>query len=471
MAAQQDNRYKEDFREAISTVDSSGKRIWVYPKKPNGKYYNSRKKLSYVLLVFLFVGPFIKIGGQPLLMLNVLERKFVIFGQLFLPHDFFIFVLTMIFGIIFIVLFTVVYGRLFCGWVCPQTIFMEMVFRRIEYWIEGDHNQQRKLDKAPWNSDKIFKRSAKYSLFFIVSFAIANTFLGYIVGGDKLIEMVTLPPTQNLTTFTALFIFTVVFYWVFAYLREQACTTICPYGRLQGVLLDKDSINVSYDFLRGEPRGKKRKKEENEAPKGDCIDCNLCVQVCPTGIDIRNGTQLECVNCTACIDACDAVMTKIDKPTGLIRYATHNEIENNKPFEFNVRMKAYTGVLTLLASVILFMLFSRSTTETTLLRAPGQLYYKTKEGSFRNLYKLKIVNKSHRDIPIKLVLTSHQDGEIIIVGEPEMVLEGESNIEEMVFIDLPPNALDGAKTKIEVDIYENENKIDHVSTSFLGPRS
>lgn len=352
---------RDAFRDKIATVDEEGKRNWVYPKKPKGTLYNWRKYLSYVLLAFFFGAPFIKINGEPLLMLNVIERKFVFFGQIFWPQDFYIFVIGTITFVVFIILFTVIYGRLFCGWVCPQTIFMEMVFRRIEYAIEGDFRKQQKLNQSAWTGEKIRKKALKHSVFFAISFLISNMFLTYIIGSDDWFELVTSPPHLHLGGLSAMLVFTGVFYGVFSYFREQVCTVVCPYGRLQGVLLDTKSIVVAYDFVRGEQRGRfKRRENREEKGKGDCIDCHACVDVCPTGIDIRNGTQLECVNCTACIDACDEIMDKVGFDRGLIRYASEENIREKKEFTFTPRMAAYSAVLGILISVFIMLLALRS---------------------------------------------------------------------------------------------------------------
>jgi cytochrome c oxidase accessory protein FixG len=291
----------ELFRDSIGTITKEGKRNWIFAKRPHGKLYNARTAVSIVYLIVFFTLPWIKIHGEPLFLFNLLERKFILFSVVFWPQDFFVFALAMLTFIVFIVLFTVVFGRVFCGWVCPQTIFMEMVFRRIEYWIEGDAEKQRRLSKQAWNMEKTLKRTTKFLAFFSLSFVIANYFLAYLIGMDNVLLYIREGIVQHIGVFAPLVAFTAVFFAVYWKFREQACLIVCPYGRLQGVMLDPNSIVVAYDYKRGEPRGKIRKNDAET--HGDCIDCLDCVKVCPTGIDIRNGTQLECVNCTACIDA------------------------------------------------------------------------------------------------------------------------------------------------------------------------
>src|SRR4030066_798824 len=316
----------ESFRDHIATITDEGKRKWIYPKKPSGKFYNARTIVSIFLILFLMIAPFIKVNGHPLLLLDILNRNFILFPIPFGPHDFHLFALAIIALAVFIILFTVIFGRVFCGWACPQTIFMEMVFRKIEYWIEGDSKDQRKLKSAPWTGIKFFKKFTKQIIFFGIAFIISNIFLSYIIGIDELIKIITDPPSEHLQGLFAITVFSGIFYFVFSNFREQACTIVCPYGRLQGVLLDRDSIVIAYDNVRGEPR-RKFKKDEGWDNRGDCIGGYQCMEVCPTGIDIRNGIQLECVNCTACIDACDDIMDKVNRPRGLIRYASQNSIE------------------------------------------------------------------------------------------------------------------------------------------------
>ena len=465
----------EQFRDSIGTINEEGKRAWVFPKKPSGKFYKYRTWVSYFLLSFLLLAPFVKINGNQFLLFNVLDRKFNIFGFTFWPQDFHLLVVSMIIGVVFIILFTVVFGRIFCGWICPQTIFLEMVFRKIEYWIEGDRGKQIRLAKQPWNKEKIKKRVTKWIIFFIISFIIANVFLAYLIGGDTVIEYVTGNPFHNISTLISLIIFTCVFYFVFVWFREQVCIIACPYGRLQGVLLDNKTINVAYDHVRGEGKLGRAKfnKKENRATtgKGDCIDCFQCVNVCPTGIDIRNGTQLECVNCTACIDECDHMMEKVGLPKGLIRYASEEEINTKKPFKFTARMKGYTAVLGILIAVLIGMLFLRNDVEATILRLPGQLYQHKEGNIISNVYTYKVINKTSKkfeDVSYKLI--SHK-GKIELVTHQNFEIPKQGLAEGTLFIEINASALKDDKEKIKIGVYNNNKLIETTTTNFLGPRS
>jgi cytochrome c oxidase accessory protein FixG len=460
--------YDEEFRDSISTVDAEGKRVWVYPKKPEGSFHNARILVTVVLLGLLFTGPFLSLNDNPMFLFNIFERKFILFGMPFWPQDFIILGIAMITFFVFIILFTVVFGRIWCGWACPQTLFMEMVFRKIEYWIEGDANQQRKLDKAPWNKEKIIKKGSKQLIFALISILIAHTLMAYLIGVDQVVEIVSQSPAENASGFMGLVVFTGIFYWVFSVFREQACTVVCPYGRLQGVLLDKESIVVAYDWLRGEPRGKLKKKKPEEE-KGDCIDCKLCVHVCPTGIDIRHGTQLECVNCTACIDVCDDVMTKIDKPKGLIRYDSYNGIKEKKALKFNARIIAYSVVLIGLLSLLTFLVFSRSDVEATILRVPGMLFQEQPNDRISNLYNIQFVNKTYEDVLLEVKLKDHPSGFVKRVGEEEVVIPGSQSIEGVFFVELPKSDLTERKTEVIIQLYWNGELFDELETNFLGP--
>ncbi len=456
-----------EFRDRIATIDDGGKRKWVYPRKPKGRFYEARSWFAYLLLALMFSGPFITINGRPLLLLNFIERKFIIFGMAFWPQDSFIFVLATLTIIVGIILFTVVFGRLFCGWVCPQTIFMEMVFRKIEYLIDGNANRQRKLNAQAWNAEKLFKRGLKHTLFWSLSFLIGNTFLAYIIGKDALFLIISEPVTDHLAGFSFMLIFTNLFYYVFAFFREQVCTQVCPYGRLQSVLLDDKSIVVAYDFVRGEKRGNPQKAGAEVL--GDCIDCNQCVEVCPTGIDIRNGTQLECVNCTACIDACDTVMDKVKRPRGLIRYDSFGGIKNGEKLELTFRNTGYSAILSLLMIFFVFLLMSRTDVETTILRSYGTLFQAVGDNHFTNLYTVKVLNKTFDEMPIRLELLN-PPGLLTMVGG-NLDIKGQDKSEGAFFIDLSGDLLKGTETKVEVAVFTNDRLIETVKTSFMGPRN
>jgi len=473
----------EEYRDSIATVDKSGKRVWIHPKKPKGWFYNARTWFSFALLALLFGIPFIKVNGEPLLLFNILERKFILFSIVFTPQDLHLFALAMVTLMVFIVLFTVVFGRIFCGWVCPQTIFMEMVFRKIEYWIDGDASQQRKLAAAPWTGEKIGKRALKYAIFFAIAVVIANTFLSYVIGVDEVEKIITEPISMHTGGFVAMLIFSAIFFFVFTYMREQVCLVVCPYGRLQGVLLVQDSIVVHYDYVRGEPRGKISKQAASPAvelpianqpaPKGDCVDCKLCVHVCPTGIDIRNGTQLECVNCTACIDACDSVMEKVNKPKGLIRYDSETGVKASRDPQykrkiFTTRVWAYTGVLIALIALQVFLFANRSEVETVILRTTGQLYQKI-DGGYNNLYNFEVINKTAQDITGIEFKIKNPGGKIKFVGDAGTVAPKQGLLKGVFFVEMPTESLESHKTKIEIEVWSNGKKVDEATTNFLGP--
>lgn len=403
-----------------------------------------------------------------MLLFNILERKFTIFGKVFWPQDMYLFALAIIVGIVFIILFTIIFGRLFCGWVCPQTIFMEMVFRRIEYLIEGDWTHQKKLDAAPWNREKIFKRVAKHSIFWIISFLIANTFLAYIISADELWKIQTDPLGQHIGGLISIVIFTTVFYLVFARLREQVCTTICPYGRLQGVLLDPNSMVVAYDHKRGENRAKFKKGEDRQAAgKGDCIDCNQCVHVCPTGIDIRNGTQLECINCTACIDACDHMMDSVGLEKGLIRFVSENGIKNRTRFQWTRRVKAYTALLISMMVILTVLLVTRKDFETYIMRQRGTTYQITDDGVVSNIFEINMLNKTKYDYDVKLELEG-VEGTIETVVK-SIKLKREAQLKERFIVKIPYTSIEDGKSIIYVKVLGNGKEIQTVKTKFIGP--
>ncbi|MDR3716392.1 MAG: cytochrome c oxidase accessory protein CcoG [Puia sp.] len=459
----------QSFRDHLATVDDAGHRKWIFAQRPKGRWYSIRTFISLGFFALFFSLPFVYIGGRPLFLFNIPAARFILFGKVFWPQDFFIFGLTMVTFIIFIILFTAAFGRLFCGWVCPQTIFMEMLFRKVEYLIEGDAAQQKILQKAPWTTGKILKKTAKHSVFFLLAFLIANIFLAYIIGSRDLWKIMTEPVGQHIAGLLSILIFSGVFYAVYAFFREQACTVVCPYGRLQSVLLDRNSMIVAYDHKRGEPREKfSRKAKTEEHIVGDCIDCFQCVKVCPTGIDIRNGTQMECVGCTACIDACDHMMEKVGRPTGLIRYASENGISTGEPLRYTLRMKFYTGLLCVLVIILAALLISRKDVDATIMRTPGMLYQERGKDSVSNLYSIKIANKTIRQIPLQLKLEDAA-GQVDIIGGGQIVVRKEDEGTGTFFVILPKQGIHGRKTRIRLGLYEGSRKMDEIQTNFLGP--
>ena len=451
-----------DFRSLHSTVNNKGKRNWVHALQPKGKLYQYRTYLSYVYVLLFFAMPFIRIDGNPLFQFNIPQGEFTFFGSLFTPQDFIMFGLGMIIFMLFIVIFTLIYGRFFCGWVCPQTIFMEMIFRKIEYFIEGDGNKQIINNAKKWTTELYVRKTIKHIVFLAVSFAISNTFLAYIIGTDQLFKIIADPLSAHIGGFIAIIFFTLVFYSVYAFVREIVCTVICPYGRLQGVLLDKNSIVVAYDYLRGEPRNKKKAAEG----AGDCIDCGMCVNVCPTNIDIRNGTQLECVNCTACIDACNMMMKKVNKPENLITFASENQIASGKKFEFTYRIKAYSGVLVVLMVLLGVLIVTRTTFDATILRVPGQGMQENTDGTISNLFRIKVTNKSNRDLPYRLVATD-PDVKIERIGQTLDTLKGRQLAEETFFIKVDSNKIKHRKEEYEIKLLSGDKVITTKKAIFI----
>ena len=463
----------QDFREHLATAHKDGRRRWVYAKQPAGKWYRWRTWMSWALIGAMFAGPFIRINGNPLLMFNIVERRFAILGHIFWPEDGIIFAVAMLTFFAGIMIFTTAFGRLWCGWTCPQTIMMEMVFRKLEYLIEGDAHQQRALDAAPWTAAKTAKKLLKHAVFFGLSFLIGNTLLSYIIGSDDLRHIIADDPKNHLVGLGAMVLFTLVFYAIFARFREQACTFICPYGRFQSALLDENTMVVAYDHKRGEQRAPWKRDQRLELrraeAKGDCVDCHQCVAVCPTGIDIRDGIQMECVNCTACIDACDAVMEKVGRPSGLIRYASLNGIQHGQPLRFTNRMKLYAGILTGLVSLFVFLVLTRADVQAIFLRAPGALFQQAGEGRISNLYTVKVINKTHRDLSVQFHL-DRDEGKVVVLGAKDFIVPGDQLAETSVLVELDPKHLTSSTTPLAIGVYADGKRIETVETAFIGPR-
>ncbi len=358
---------KQDLpKNRLATTDETGSRVYLYPAGVKGKYHSRKQWIHPLLMILFLVLPWIHVDGRQLLLLDISRREFFFFGLHFRAHDAPL-LLFLLLGFTFLIgLVTAIWGRLWCGWACPQTVFTEAIFRRLESWIEGNHRERKALDEGSLTKEKIAKKTLKWALFCLASLVITHSFLAYFVGSRDLLKMSLSPPTENWTSFLVILGTTAVVLFDFGWFREQFCVIMCPYGRFQSVMLDSQSLVVAYDTKRGEPR--------RGQGGGDCVDCYRCVQVCPTGIDIRRGLQMECVACTACIDACDEVMAKIKKPSGLIRYTTLTELAGRKPKHLNTRALAYSLLLFVCLSALGFLLWNKNFLDVTVLRAAGTPY-------------------------------------------------------------------------------------------------
>ncbi len=464
-----DPNYKDiSYRDRISTVTVDGKRNYLHPKIPKGKFITWRNIVGLVLLTLLFVLPLIKVNGDPFVLLDVTNRKFILFGAIFSPQDTFVMLLLMLSFILFVVLFTVTFGRIWCGWLCPQTIFLEIVFRRVEKWIEGSPHKQKKLDNMPWNGEKIAKRLTKWIVFYALSFAFVNAMLWFFMSFDRWLEYMM--DIGNHGSWLALILlFTSIFFGIYTWFREQICIIACPYGRMQSVLIDPSTIVISYDYLRGEPRGAQKKGSTRETTGlGDCIDCHACVDVCPTGIDIRNGTQLECVNCTACIDACDNIMENVGKPKGLIRYASEKEIRTGKKVGWSPRIIAYSLVLMVILIFAGFTLFNRSEVSAVILRTPGVIYQKAGPDSLINLYNVKMVNKTRHEKHLDIKLVDHK-GRVTIVGG-DIVLLPEEKKEAIMFVKIANKDIESENIILTLSVLLDGKEMDHPTVTFMSPK-
>jgi cytochrome c oxidase accessory protein FixG len=456
----------DSFRGELASVHKDGRRKWVYARQPSGRFYTARTLVSYVLMALLFLGPFVKLRGQPILLLNVIERKFIVFGIVFWPQDFYLLVLSVLTGFVTIALLTSAVGRIWCGWMCPQTIFMEMLFRKLEWLIEGSAHQQVRRDKAPLSVDTAWRKGLKHVVFFALSFLIANVFLAYIVSADVLWTIVTAPPREHIVGLFTISLFSLVFYAVFARFREQACTLACPYGRIMGALVDERTITVTYDRRRGEPRARIGRGAPGE-PAGDCIDCGQCVTVCPTGIDIRNGIQLECVACSACADACDDVMRRVRRPEGLIRYTSEEAVRAGRANRVGWRVKAYAAVWLVLLVATVTLIAVRPDLDVLILRQPGTLQTTLDNGDVSNFYNVQVLNRSGRARTLTYRVVQPAAGRITPLG-PIGDVQPFGLVQSRFLLRLPSKSLAGTSTPVRIEVSDGLGFVVDVETSFLG---
>lgn len=434
---------KELPKDRLATTDEKGKRVYLYPASVTGPFRRWRNGVHALLVLFFLVLPWIHWDSRQLLLLDVAKREFHFFSLHLRAHDAPLILFLFLSFSFLIGLITAIWGRVWCGWACPQTVFIEGIFRKVENWIEGNHRERKALDDGPWNEAKIVKKVSKYLAFLLISLVITHSFLAYFVGSKELITMITSSPSENWTSFLVIVFTTGIILFDFGWFREQFCVIMCPYGRFQSVLLDGHSTVVGYDTKRGEPR----KGTPNTKDTGDCVNCFRCVQVCPTGIDIRRGQQMECIHCTACIDACDAVMEKIQKPKGLIRYTSEQELHGEKRSIFRFRTLIYAGLFLFSFGALVVSLQTKDYFEIVVLRAkeiPYQIVNSPEGEKIVNHFRLDISNQLGKEVYFEM-LSPEEAGVELIFPQNKMKISEEAHLRTDFFVRYPKSILQDGK--------------------------
>ena len=448
--------------EALTTIDAEGHRKWVYPAPIRGRFMRWRQAVGYFIIPIYFLAPWIKINSMQSVLIQIPERRFVLFGQIFAPQDVFYLVFFLLALALALFFFTALVGRIWCGWLCPQTVFMEEVFRRIEEWVEGGHIQRRRLDQAPWGVEKALRKTIKHALFLIFSAAVSNTFLAYFVGTEKLLGWMTGSPAQHPVAFGIMAFILAIFYFDFAWFREQFCVVVCPYARFQSVLTDENTIQVGYDIVRGEPRGKRG------STSGDCVNCFRCVSVCPTGIDIRDGFQLECIGCVRCIDACDTVMDQVNRPRGLVRLDSLARLTGKESHILRPRVVIYSVILVAMVAGLFIGLGQRPQLDMTILRPPGEPFQILPDGVISNRFSLSLRNLDTDSRDYRLTVSGHDQARLVLPFNP-VPMEGNRQMKVMAFVQIPAGSVTTGKATIQMKAYDGNLLVAEKTMTFLAP--
>ena len=448
----------------LSTLNRDGSRRWIDPKLSRGRFLKRRRVVAWSLIAVFNLIPILRMNGKPLILLDVPSREFTFFGRTFLPTDSFLLMLLLFSIFVGIFLLTAALGRVWCGWGCPQTVYMEHLYRPLERWIE---NVGLRRGRAGVETPGV-RKAAKTGIFLIISAFLANTFLAYFVGWDSLLTWMSRSPADHPGPFAIMAAVTALMFLDFSWFREQTCIVACPYGRFQSVLLDRHSLIVGYDKNRGEPRGRLTRDEERK--NGDCIDCRMCVATCPTGIDIRDGLQMECIHCTQCIDACDGVMDRIGLPRGLVRYSSQAELETGVKKLARPRLLLYSTILLVMMGALTTSLVGKSSADITLLRGLGAPFTILPSGSVSNQIRIKIANRTRETRTYGFELLAGEGIELVAPENPLEVDAGETGM-TAAFLTAPPDVFVEGELAIRIRFFDGEDVDIEKQYRLLGPES
>ena len=447
----------------LPTLNEDGTRNWIRPKPSPGPWWRRRRVVAWALMALFIAIPHLRIAGKPAMLLDVPRREFTILGTTFLPTDTLLFMLLLASIVIAIFLFSALFGRVWCGWACPQTVYLEFLYRPIERWLEGGRSGSLRLDRA--NRHFAPRRLLKYAIYLAISLVLAHTFLAYFVGTEALARWIRLSPREHPVPFIVMAVTTFMVFTDFTWFREQTCLIACPYGRWQSVLLDRQSLVVSYDPNRGEPRAHVK---DRTATSGDCIDCRACITTCPTGIDIRNGLQMECVHCTQCIDACDQIMDQVGRPRGLIRYTSQAALAGAPRRLLRPRVVLYPLALTLFLGGFVVALGTRPAADVTLLRSQAEAFRVEPDGRIVNQVRIRIGNRSRATHAYALEVLGAEGGEVVAPEWPLTVEAGELRTSS-IFVVLPREAFEEGARSVTVRISAGESFATDQPFTLIGP--
>lgn len=451
--------------QVLSTMTKEGKRRWMYPTPSKGRYYYRRLVFGWALILLFVALPIVRIGGRPAVLLDLLHREFTFFGVTFYPTDTFLLLLLLVGTLLSVILFTALLGRVWCGWACPQTVYMEFLYRPIERWIEGKEHVRQRRDAGPWTFDKAWRKAAKTAIFAVLSLLLAHTFVAYFVGWERLLHWMQQPPTEHWGYFVMMTLTAGLVLFDFGYFREQMCTITCPYARIQSVLLDPDSLIVSYDPSRGEPRGKGKKRED----LGDCIDCFACVRTCPTGIDIRDGLQMECIACTACVDACDEIMDRVGQPRGLIRYTSEHALAGAPTRRVRPRTVLYSLLLLGITTAFITLIATRGAYDINVGRSAGQPFMELPDGQVANRLRFRVRNQTPKATAFTIEAVTPASAEVKVVGTQPVTLAPQEMTRLEAWVVVPADGFRDGTLDGRFRLRFTDGTTEEVAFPLLGP--